>query len=219
MKDYIPSLDLIKTWKCAINVKLSPGVDLRELADYPNSEIEFISLEGDLKEAVLRLSGGIPYDPERKATLIDAAGHYVQLSRNLFYEKEPAVDVSTPRGVLYEPDPAVIRAGLVKDLAAQLGASLIDPTIAYLTADTLTPTSYARAWQILDWMPFNLKKLRAYLIGHGVGRVTVKKRGSPLTPEELIAKLRLPGGGLERVVVLTRVQGNPAMIVCEKYGG
>jgi hypothetical protein len=72
----------------------------------------------------------------------------------------------------------------------------------------------ARAWIIDDWMPFNLKKLRAYLRERGVGRVTVKKRGSPLSPEELIAKLKLPGNGVERVIVLTRVLGQPAILIC-----
>jgi hypothetical protein len=63
-------------------------------------------------------------------------------------------------------------------------------------------------------MPFNLKKLRAYLRERNVGRVTVKKRGSPLTPEELIAKLKLPGGGEERIVVLTHVRNQPAVLIC-----
>jgi hypothetical protein len=63
-------------------------------------------------------------------------------------------------------------------------------------------------------MPFNLKKLRAYLRERNIGRVTVKKRGSPLTPEELIAKLRLSSEGEERVVVLTRVKGDPVVIIC-----
>ena len=45
-------------------------------------------------------------------------------------------------------------------------------------------------------------------------RVTVKKRGFAMTPDELIARLKLKGGGEERVLVLTRVQGKPALLVC-----
>ncbi len=46
---------------------------------------------------------------------------------------------------------------------------------------------------------------------HGtVGLGTVR----PLSPEELIAKLKLPGGGEERVVVLTHVRNQPAVLIC-----
>ncbi len=121
-----------------------------------------------------------------------------------------------PRGYLYEPDPAIIRAGLLSELAQHLELTMyrLDETIAYLTADTLVKSALARAWIIDDWMPFNLKKLRAYLRERGVGRVTVKKRGSPLSPEELIAKLKLTGDGEERVVVLTHVLGQAAILIC-----
>ncbi|MCY3779658.1 MAG: SAM-dependent methyltransferase, partial [Chloroflexi bacterium] len=66
-----------------------------------------------------------------------------------------------------------------------------------------------------DWMPFQLKRLRRYLADRGVGRVTVKKRGFPLTPEELIARLRLKGDE-SRVLVMTRHNGKPVAIVCEE---
>jgi hypothetical protein len=62
-------------------------------------------------------------------------------------------------------------------------------------------------------MPFQLKRLRAYLRENNVGRVTVKKRGSPITPEELIQQLRLKEGEEERVLFLTQMQGKPIVII------
>src|SRR5918998_1515061 len=44
-------------------------------------------------------------------------------------------DTGPVRGWLHEPDPAVIRSGSVSLVAADLGATLVDPTIAYLTSD------------------------------------------------------------------------------------
>jgi hypothetical protein len=46
-----------------------------------------------------------------------------------------------------------------------------------------------------------------------VGKVVVKKRGSPLQPEALIKDLRLKGD-LERVLVLTQVRSKPVVLVC-----
>ncbi|MCC7451784.1 MAG: SAM-dependent methyltransferase [Anaerolineae bacterium] len=213
IRDYTPPLDVIFSWSFeTLLVKLSPGVDRAELAPYGNT-VGFISVNGDLKEALLcrgAFDTGKPW-----ATVIKTEGGYAE-SQTLTERDQPAPPLREPRGYLYEPDPAVIRAGLLGELAAQLRLEMyrLDETIAYLTADSLVQTLLARAWIVDDWMPFNLKKLRAYMRERNVGRVTVKKRGSPLTPEELIAKLKLPGGGEERVVVLTHVRNQPAVLIC-----
>jgi hypothetical protein len=67
---------------------------------------------------------------------------------------------------------------------------------------------------VSDWFPFQLKRLRLYLRQRGVGRVTVKKRGSPLEPEALIHSLRLEGDR-ECVLFLTQLRGKPVVIVGE----
>jgi hypothetical protein len=68
-----------------------------------------------------------------------------------------------------------------------------------------------------DVLPFNLKKLRALLRTRGVGRVTVKKRGSAIEPETLARQLRGPGPE-SAVVVVTRVAGAPTALVCDVSG-
>ena len=121
--------------------------------------------------------------------------------------------IDEPLGYLYEPDAAVLRAGLVVKLGEQLGAFQLDPDIAYLTADKEIHNPYSRVWEIEDWFAFNVKRLREYLRARNVGEITVKKRGSPLQPEELIRMLRLHGDN-QRVVFLTHLDGAPITIVC-----
>lgn len=203
--DYKPSLDVIKGWISnfpALGVKISPGVDLSELEEY-DAEIEFISLDGELKEAVLWF--GPLKTTLRRATLLPV-GH------SLVAGEIRRLPISEPRGWIYEPDPAVLRAGLVTDLGSQLDAYQLDPDIAYLTTDHFLHTSFARAWQIEAWMPFNLKRLRDYLRKRKIGRVDVKKRGSPLVPEELIHELRLSGDG-HKVIFLTHLEGRPIVVI------
>lgn len=220
LNDYLPSLDIIETWQYEhLLVKLSPGVDLQELAGYQRAGdgVLFISLDGDLKEAVLSRRApelGL-IQPAKTALVVEKSGVVHRWESS---DTPADVGVQTPRGWLYEPDPAIIRAGLVQDLGAELGATLIDSTIAYLTGDQPITTPFARFWRIIDWMPFNLKKLKEYLRVRQIGRITVKKRGSPITPEELIAKLKPNGEGDERVIVLTRVQDQPAILICMPPG-
>ncbi len=205
VRNYHPPLNVIKTWLPdypALGVKISPGVNLAELSAY-QAEVEFISLDGDLKEAVLWF--GPLRTAERRATLLPEAASLTPVA-------EAPLSLSEPRAYLYEPDPAVLRAGLVRTLAVELDAYQLDPDIAYLTGDDLISTPFARAWVVEDWFPFGLKRLRAYLQERGVGRVTVKKRGSPLEPERLIRDLRLKGEG-EKVVFLSHLRGRPIVIV------
>jgi SAM-dependent methyltransferase len=203
---YEPPLSLIRGWKFPlIMVKLSPGVNLDQLAGYGGS-VEFISVNGDLKEAVLWLGGD--FTGVKATLLINEAEYHWQPATT------PApTRLSEPRGWLVEPDPSLLRAGLVADAAAAFDGFQLDNTIAYFTTNTRPDSPWLRAWQILDWMPFHLKRLRAYLREHNVGNVTVKKRGIAIAPEELIARLKLQGGQ-SRTLVLTRCAGKPIVLIC-----
>jgi hypothetical protein len=203
---YQPPLEIVNSWlPCfpAIGVKISPGVNLDEISLY-QAELEFISLRGELKEAVLWF--GPLKTTRRRATLLPG-------EHTLACESEPDLPLAEPRAYLYEPDPAVLRAGMVRCLGQELEAAQLDPHIAYLTAGQKKPTPFARVWAVEDWFPFGMKRLRAYLRHNDIGQIVVKKRGSPLQPEELIRDLRLKGAK-ERVVFLTQLRGRPIVIVC-----
>lgn len=206
---YQPPLAVISQWlpkHPALGVKISPGVNLAEVKEY-EAEVEFISLHGELKEAVLWF--GPLNTTQRRATLLP--GPHVLTIEN---GAQPSIHkVTDPKTFLYEPDPAVIRAGLVTSLAERLDASQVDADIAYLTSEIHTPTPFARTWAIEAWFPFQLKRLRSFLHQQHVGHISVKKRGSPLEPDSLIQQLRLKGDQ-ERVVVLTRLRGEPIVMIC-----
>ncbi len=213
VSDYLPPLDRITTWDFeTLAVKLSPGVDLDELRAYTaqGSGVEFVSLDGELKEAVL-WSGASGFAGSWASRLERDGSGETLIPLDL-----PAPPVAEPLAYLYEPDPAVIRAGLLGELAVRLGinACRIDETIAFLTSNSYVTSHWARVWPVWEWMPFHLKRLRAVLRARGVGSVTVKKRGSPISPEDLIRQLKLGGGGESAVVVLTHVAGKPAALIC-----
>lgn len=207
VEQYQPPLSTLRQWQAPeIIVKLSPGVDLSELEAYPG-RVSFISVNGDLKEALLTLAAD--ETPQREALVIGGDTLHRYQSAGAF---DPS-PITPPLAWFLEPDPAIIRAGLVRDLALTVGAQQMDPQIAYLTSEQPIVHPALRQWRILDWMPFHVKKLRAYLRERHIGTVTVKKRASPLTPEALLAQLK-PQGSNACVVVLTRYRNDPIMVVC-----
>lgn len=204
---YRPPLRLIETWRPVVPrgaVKIGPGVDYAELP--PEAEAEFVSLRGEVKEAVLWY-GDLRSGAGRRATLLPGGETLTSLEAG-------DETVAAPRAYLYEPDGAIIRAHLVGQLAARLNATLIDPEIAYLSGDASLESSLARSYRLEDYFPFALKRLRRYLRERGVGSVTIKKRGSPLDPDVLRQALRLQGEA-HRTIFLTRVMGRPTVLVAD----
>ena len=186
-------------------VKVAPGLDHARVPE--GIEAEWVSVGGSIVEALLWGRG--PSATWRRATVVrDGAVH------ELTADADPGpADAAPVRGWLHEPDPAVIRSGLVSLVAADLGATLVDPTIAYLTSDAPADSPWVSSYRITEVLPFNLKKLKALLRARGVGRVVVKKRGSPIEPEALARQLRGPGSA-SAVVVVTRVARAPTVLVC-----
>ncbi|MGY1698752.1 THUMP-like domain-containing protein [Geodermatophilus sp. SYSU D00766] len=186
-------------------VKVAPGLDHGRVPE--GIEAEWVSVRGSIVEALLW--GRAVSATWRRATVVrDDAVH------ELTADADPGPAATGPAGGwLHEPDPAVIRSGMVSLVAADLGATLVDPTIAYLTSAAPADSPWVTSYRVDEVLPFNLKRLRALLRARGVGRVVVKKRGSPIEPETLARQLRGPGAGTATVVV-TRVAGAPTALVC-----
>lgn len=203
---YQPPLSTIRGWRASsLAVKLSPGLELGQVAGYGGG-IEFISVDGQLKEAILWVGAGWT---GRKATLLRGSGVWSWVRG-----AEPEITIDQPRMWLVEPDPALIRAGLVADVAVHFGGALLDESIAYFTTTERPQPPWVRSWRVRDWMPFHLKKLRAYLRQRHIGRVTVKKRGSAIVPETLVTQLKLKGDEVA-IIVLTRLRGAPIVLICD----
>ncbi len=202
---YAPPLPVILGWdRCtSLGVKVAPGIP--DEAVPPGFELEVVSLRGEVKEAVL-WGGAARRGPARSATLLPSGGTLVD-------DPVPDPAVRPPGRWLLEPDGAVIRAHLVAQVVSQTGGWLLDATIAYVSADAPTPTPYGTWFEVLEVLPFGLKRLRGVLREHDAGQVVVKKRGTAVEPETLRRQLGMRGSR-EVTVVLTRSAGAQiAMVV------
>ena len=178
-------------------VKVAPGIPHDLLP--AGVEAEWVSEAGEVKEASL-WSADLA-SCARRATVIGPGG-----LASLTDEDDPGAPVRPVGEHLYEPDGAVIRAGLVTAVAAGVNGGLLDEHIAYVTSDQAFRTPFARAYRVLEHLPFREKQLKAALRERGIGRLTIKKRGVGVVPEQLRQRLALRGDA-EATIVLTRVAG------------
>ncbi len=117
---------------------------------------------------------------------------------------------------LYEPDRAVIRAGLTGALVAAVGGAELASGVGYVTAAEAHELGWARRYRIVEAMPLSTKRLARWLRDQGHDRVTIKKRGVTLDADLLRRQLKMTGrgrGGSEATLVLTRVGGGQVALV------
>ena len=193
-------------------VKVAPGVPHGLLPE--GVEGEWVSDHGEVKEAAL-WSGALA-TTRRRATVIGDGGLATLTDEDAPPAGEGAGGTRAVGGYLYEPDGAVIRAGLVTAVAAGVNGGLIDAKIAYVTADTAFRTPFARSYRVLEELPYKEKQLRAALRERRIGRLTIKKRGVLIVPEELRKRLALAGDA-EATIVLTRVADKGVCLLVEPF--
>jgi SAM-dependent methyltransferase len=188
-------------------VKAAPGIPHSRLPE--DVEAEWVSDDGEVKEAAL-WSGRLA-TTRRRATVIGHGG-----LATLTDEDDPGGESRDIGEFLYEPDGAVIRAGLVTAVAAGVKGGLVDDHIAYVTSDESFRTPFARGYRVVEILPYREKALRAALRERNVGSLTIKKRGVGVVPDELRKRLSLTGDEAA-TIVLTRARGHGITLLVEPF--
>jgi hypothetical protein len=196
----------------AVCIKAAPGIP-EELIP-PGWEAEFIAEARDLKEAVL-WSPSLASAPDaahgpRRATVLTQPVPCTLIAR----PGDP-VPLREPGQYLLDPNPAVTRAGLVEDLARELGGDVakIDPHIAFLTLDRDVRTPFARTLRVEHSAPWHEKQFAKRLRELDVGAVDIRRRGLAGDVDQIRRRLKL-AGKTRATIVITRVNDKPWGLIC-----
>ncbi len=192
-------------------VKVAPGLPHDLIPD--GVEAEWVSDDGEVKEASL-WSGHLA-STSRRATVIGSGGLATLTEADDPWQgrERPVRDLGR---FLYEPDGAVIRAGLVTAVAAGVDGGLIDEHIAWVTSDASFHTPFAKGYQVLEEVPFREKPLRAALRERSIGSLTIKTRGVDVVPETLRKRLNLRGDNTA-TLVLTRLRDRGIALLVKPF--
>jgi SAM-dependent methyltransferase len=182
-------------------VKTMPGLPYALVPE--GVEAQWVSDGGDLVEACL-WGPGLATAP-RRATALPSGAELIGFG--------DAGEVGGVGAWLHEPDDAVIRAGLVGELATRMAGRLIDAHLAYVTTDDDWRDPLARSFRIVEELPYRVKPMRAALLARDVGTLTVKKRGVDVVPDQLVRRLRLKGDRTATVVLARIDDGARAFLV------
>lgn len=174
---------------------------------------EWVSVDGTLLECALwwGLAAGGETGP-RAVVARSGAWHVLApepdepLDRD--EPQEGAADAAADLGDwLYEPDGAVVQAGLTGTLARRLGARDPEPGAGYLTGGQATASPFARRFAVLGEAPAKGNRLRGWARERDVGELVLKKRGVPVDLDRLRQQVGPLRGRQRAVVALTRHRG------------
>ncbi len=207
--DYEPPLSpLWERWREAdgLAIKVAPGIPYTALL-WAN-EAEAVSLQGQVKEITLWCGDLATPGVHRRATLLPSGATITDV--------EPQdCPVKAVGRYLYEPDGAVIRAGLVRHAGAALGLWQLDARIAYLSGDEPLASPMVQGFEVEEQLAFGLKSLRRRLRELGVGVLEIKKRGMALEPDVFRRRLKLSGNE-SKTLILTRIGDKPVALLCQR---
>lgn len=209
-------------------VKVMPGLDMAELEQTLPPEllshccVEFVSHDATCKEAVIWLGGVTPWLAPPAAEQVQRIRRVASVHTGAEWQTLVASGASPPLGelavgqFLHEPDPAVIRAGAFAELCVQLDAHLFDQQIAYLVSSAHSAHPLTQAFEIEEILPFGLKQLNRRLQALQIQHVEIKKRGAPIEPEQMRARLKLVKSGRDAVVIFTRRGNERIILICRR---
>jgi len=206
-RDLTPSLDALEELVAReghVGIKLGPGLDLP--AAFADAEWEYLGLNdaclelmawtGSLGKRGFITASELPSGAGISATREDVDQSFADLGED---------SCSQPGAYLYEPVKCVVRAHLHAVLAQRLGLSLMDPKIAYLTGERRIDHPLVKRYAMVQELPNDLSAIRKVFRQENVGIVTVKKRGVPIIPEQVRAKIICQGGNRSATLVFTRL--------------
>lgn len=123
------------------------------------------------------------------------------------------LDVRPVGRYLIEPDGAVIRSGLLTEIAPEQDIWLLDEHIAYLSADEPVVGPFGTCFEVLEVHDFDRKLLRRLVRERRIGTVEIKKRGIEVDPAQLRRELKPKGKASATIVLARTIDGTKALFV------
>jgi hypothetical protein len=174
-------------------MKLSPATDWAVLSDWPGVAVEVVS-QGRVARQLLAWWGvlageGLP----RRATVV--GGTMAEpTAESIEAGRADAAAVRPVGPWLIEPDPAVIAARGVDDLAAAHQLWRLGEGLNWLSGDGPVETSLARSYEVLGESAGRVKDVARLVAELDGGAVTVKPAGLRLDTDRLARQLGGSGG-------------------------
>lgn len=209
IEDYEPGLEFLQRLPDRFRggaIKLGPASNFG--GKFPDAEVELISLHGECKEATIWF-GELQSDAPWRATVLPEGETIAGNPMDHFAEAGPL------QQYVFDPDPAVVRAGLVDAAAERLSLARLDREEEYLTGVEPIASPFVQSFELLADLPNNPAEIRNWFRTSRGGQVEIKCRHIPIDADAVRRRLPLPGAD-PLVLIFARVGGKARALVCRR---
>lgn len=210
LEQYQPNLEwmqrLIRT-AAGGGIKIGPASNFQQ--KFPGCEIELISLNRECREATVWF-GSLAGEHLFRATVLPA-GESISADPLSAW-----TNVAPQSGAfIFDPDPAVVRSGLLDVMAERFGLLRLDVEEEYLTGDLVPATAFVTAFEIEAVLPNSLKELKQHLRADPSPYYEIKCRRIP-TESDVVSRQLPTGNAAPRVILFARIAGRVAIVVARR---
>lgn len=210
LEHYVPNLEWMQelTRRAAAGaIKIGPASNFMQ--KFPGAEIELISLHGECREATVWF-GALAGQGGFRATVLPT-GESIS-GDPLSYWSVQAEDCGE---WIFDPDPAVVRSGMLDGVAERLQMERLDREEEYLTGSAPSTSGFVTSFKVETVLPNQVSELRKYLRTNPSAWYEVKCRRIP-TQTAVIQKQLPKGDAPPRVILFARIAGKARIVVASR---
>jgi len=195
-----------------IMIKTSPLLDLKAgIGELKNvSEIHIVAVNQEVKELLWILNKNA--SEEIKIKTIHFQNKIIQTFETNFSDSQSDIPLSLPLNYLYEPNPAIMKSGMFRDLARQTDSCTLHSNSHLFTSKVLKEFP-GRRFEILEVLPYNKKLLKQRLT---LKKANITTRNFPKTVAEIRKELKFGDGGDSYLFFTTNLNEKKIVVVCKK---
>ncbi len=213
--DVLANADLLRNSARNIAIKLSPAFDISEITKlFPDlSRIIVVSLDSEVREIVITIEEGISLQPIKSVTISNGTAYSLCENKDV----TTTVGECNAGNSLFEPDPAIIKAGIISSLAAEFDLAHWANRSIFLVGEEILPDFVGRQFIIQDIIPWQRKKVGKYLSQNKISEAAIIRRDFPVAPEELRKMYKLRESSTQFLIFTVNNDGKRVVIICKKW--
>ncbi|MEN8187421.1 MAG: class I SAM-dependent methyltransferase [Bacteroidota bacterium] len=208
----IPSnLDFIFEYTDNILLKLSPVLDITSAINELEfvKEIHVIAVNNEVKELLLILEKGYHNNINISALDIKNSNQMIFTSE---FPDTLNVTYSEPKSYLYEPNAAILKAGLFNEVSHQLKLDKLHFNSHLYTSEDLLEFP-GRKFKIIHNIPYNIKMIKKLIPSK---KTNITTRNFPETVSQIRKRTKLKEGGNIYSFFTTDINNKHIVLICEK---
>ena len=215
LNDCLPNLpenlELLFKHSNNILIKVSPILDISSAINELNyvKKVHVVALNNEVKELLFILEKG--FNCVIKIKTVNIKQNEIE-SFEADFNSDVIAELSEPQNYLYEPNSAILKAGLFNEVSNQYKINKLHKNSHLYTSNNLIEFP-GRQFKINHIINYNVKQIKRLVSSK---KANITSRNFPETVVQIRKKTRLKDGGNQYLFFTTNISNKHVVLICKK---